>query len=135
MKTLSDTERKTLDLIDNNPGITAAGLAQKLGGTSEKAVSGTTSRLTKARRCNRLKVQKRFVYYGRDHKLPEGVASWANKIESRHFTNGNGGKVAPALGGGVLMLLEVGDNGTMTVSVMQARKLYDDLSAWFGAKS
>jgi hypothetical protein len=131
---LSQVDRAALDAIEKHPGLTPNELAVHLP-IKPSSVSALLSRLVTERMVNRLKVpmSPAFRYYPRAAALPAGEDQWDNTLVrvSRGSARANG-HAEPARGTGVLLVIEVGKNETMTLNFDQARKVYAQLAEIFG---
>jgi DNA-binding IclR family transcriptional regulator len=129
---LSQVDRAALDAIEKHPGLTPNELAVHLP-VKPSSVSALLSRLVTERMVNRLKVpmSPAFRYYPRAAALPPGEDSWDNTLV-RHAPTRANGHAEPARGTGVLLVIEVGKNETMTLNFDQARKVYAQLAEIFG---
>jgi hypothetical protein len=129
---LSNVDRAALDVIEKHPGLTPNELAVHLP-IKPSSVSALLSRLVTERMVNRLKVpmSPAFRYYPRSATLPPGEDGWDNTLVRVARGRGNG-NAPPPRANGVLLVIEVGKNETMTLNFDQARKVYAQLAEIFG---
>ena len=119
------------------------------------SMSAATSRLIRLKKVNRLRLPgtHSYIYYPKSAALPEGHTEWHNKLlrvvkgakrAKKGLTkvhNGPNGVAAfvtemeaptpPTKPGSVLLVLEMGTNKSITLTIEEARQAYADLHALF----
>lgn len=155
-KHLTPTESNALDVIAKFPGLTPMEIATHMPQIKPSSVSALTARLIYLRRVNRLKVPMTptYRYYPKDAVLPKGHTEWNNALIKHNFRNknkGNGDDKTRDLfetpqrsdtlslqnqkSIGVLLTLEIGEKESVTLTIEQARKVYEQLALIFGERA
>lgn len=127
---------KTLEQVQQSPGLSSAELS-KMSGIPLASTSSALTELTTLRLVNRIRASDHLLrYYPKGAALPAGHERWDNKIEKRAERSDKrapAAAVPAAPAPDMLLTFPTADNGTTTLTIGEARRLYAQLGELFGA--